>query len=64
MGGPSNASATMATFLIERGFERSQVGYGSAAAVLLFMISFAFALLYQRYVLRRDTEGALTRRVG
>jgi raffinose/stachyose/melibiose transport system permease protein len=63
-GGPSNASVTMATFLIDRGFERSQVGYGSAAAVLLFVISFAFALLYQRFVLRRDTEGALTRRVG
>lgn len=63
-GGPSNASVTMATFLIDRGFERSQIGYGSAAAVLLFVISFAFALLYQRYVLRRDTEGALTRRVG
>jgi raffinose/stachyose/melibiose transport system permease protein len=63
-GGPSNASVTMATFLIDRGFERSQVGYGSAAAVLLFVISFAFALLYQRFVLKRDTEGALTRRVG
>jgi len=63
-GGPSNASVTMATFLIDRGFERSQIGYGSAAAVLLFIISFAFALIYQRYVLRRDTEGALTRRVG
>lgn len=63
-GGPSNASVTMATFLIDRGFERSQIGYGSAAAVLLFVISFAFALLYQRFVLRRDTEGALTRRVG
>jgi raffinose/stachyose/melibiose transport system permease protein len=62
-GGPSNASMTMATFLIDRGFERSQVGYGSAAAVLLFIISFAFALLYQRFVLRRDTEGALTRGV-
>ncbi|WP_308257969.1 carbohydrate ABC transporter permease [Pseudonocardia lacus] len=63
-GGPSNASVTMATFLIDRGFERSQIGYGSAAAVLLFIISFVFALLYQRYVMRRDTEGALTRRVG
>ncbi|MCO1658288.1 sugar ABC transporter permease [Pseudonocardia sp. S2-4] len=62
-GGPSNASVTMATFLIDRGFERSQIGYGSAAAVLLFVISFAFALLYQRFVLRRDTEGALTRSV-
>jgi raffinose/stachyose/melibiose transport system permease protein len=59
-GGPSNATMTMATFLVDRGFERSQFGYGSALAVLLFVVSFAFALLYQRFVLRRDTEGALT----
>jgi raffinose/stachyose/melibiose transport system permease protein len=32
--------------------------------VILFIISFAFALLYQRFVLRRDTEGAMTRMVG
>ena len=59
-GGPAGASSSMATFLIDRGFQRSQFGYGSALAVLLFVISFAFALLYQRYVLRRDTEGAVT----
>jgi raffinose/stachyose/melibiose transport system permease protein len=29
-------------------------------AVVLFLISLAIALLYQRFVLRRDTEGALT----
>ena len=43
---------------------RSQYGYGSAVAVILFIISFVIAIVYQRYVLRRDTEGALTRRVG
>jgi raffinose/stachyose/melibiose transport system permease protein len=29
-------------------------------AVILFVISFTFSLLYQRFALRRDTEGALT----
>ena len=29
-------------------------------AVVLFLISLAVALVYQRYVLRRDTEGAIT----
>ena len=33
-------------------------------AVLLFVICFVFALVYQRFALRRDTEGALTRMVG
>jgi raffinose/stachyose/melibiose transport system permease protein len=64
LGGPAGASNTMATYIIERGFERSQFGYGSAVAVILFIIAFVFALLYQRFVLRRDTEGAMTRMVG
>jgi raffinose/stachyose/melibiose transport system permease protein len=64
MGGPAGASGTMATYLIDRGFRRYEFGYGSAVAVILFMISLVFAILYQRYVLRRDIEGALTRGVG
>jgi raffinose/stachyose/melibiose transport system permease protein len=63
-GGPANASSTMATYMINVGFYRSQFGYGSAIAVILFAVSFVAALFYQRYVLRRDVEGALTRRVG
>jgi raffinose/stachyose/melibiose transport system permease protein len=64
LGGPANASNTMVSYIIQRGFQRSQFGYGSAVAVILFVISFAFALMYQRYVLRRDVEGATTRMVG
>jgi raffinose/stachyose/melibiose transport system permease protein len=64
LGGPANASSTMATYLIDHGFRRYEFGYGSAVAVILFVICFAFALVYQRFVLRRDTEGALTRMVG
>lgn len=64
LGGPAGASTTMVTYIVNRGFIRSQYGYGSAVAVILFIISFAFALLYQRFVLRRDTEGAMTRMVG
>jgi raffinose/stachyose/melibiose transport system permease protein len=33
-------------------------------SVVLFVISFVFALVYQQFVLRRDTAGALTRSVG
>ncbi|WP_277956156.1 carbohydrate ABC transporter permease [Agromyces atrinae] len=63
-GGPANATSTMATYMINFGFTRSQYGYGSAVAVILFIISFVIAIAYQRFVLRRDTEGALTRRAG
>jgi raffinose/stachyose/melibiose transport system permease protein len=63
-GGPANGSNTMVTYLFDRGFQRYQFGYGSAVAVILFLISFVFSLAYQRFVMRRDTEGAVTRRVG
>jgi raffinose/stachyose/melibiose transport system permease protein len=64
LGGPANASTTMATYLIDHGFKRYEFGFGSAVAVILFVICFVFALFYQRFALRRDTEGALTRMVG
>jgi raffinose/stachyose/melibiose transport system permease protein len=64
LGGPAGASSTMATYLIDHGFARYQFGYGSAASVILFMISLVIAVLYQRYLLRRDTEGAMTRMVA
>lgn len=63
LGGPAGASETMATYMFDRGFRRTQFGYGSAVAVILFVISFALSLAYQRFVLRRDTRGALTGQV-
>jgi raffinose/stachyose/melibiose transport system permease protein len=63
LGGPANASSTMVTYMIFFGFHSLEFGYGSAAAVILFVISFVLAFLYQRFVLRRDTDGALTRAV-
>lgn len=59
-GGPVNASNTMAVYMFDRGFVRFQFGYGSAVAVVLFLLCFVLALAYQRWVLRRDTEGATT----
>jgi raffinose/stachyose/melibiose transport system permease protein len=64
LGGPANASDTMSVYMIDHGFRRYEFGYGSAVAVILFLICFAFALVYQRFALRRDTEGAMTRAVG
>ena len=64
LGGPANASNTMATYLLDHGFKRYEFGYGSAVSVILFVVCFVFALIYQRFVLRRDTAGALTRMGG
>lgn len=64
LGGPANASQTMLTYLYFNGVERTQFGYGATVSVVLFAISFVFALAYQRYALRRDTAGSVTRAVG
>jgi raffinose/stachyose/melibiose transport system permease protein len=59
-GGPVGASNTMAIQMFKSGFLSSQMGYGSALAVILFICALALALAYQRFVLRRDVEGAVT----
>ena len=55
-GGPVGASHTMATYLYHFGFQRFQLGYGSAIAVIMFVICFSFSLVYQRFAMRRDFE--------
>ena len=55
-GGPVSASDTMATYLYKFGFQRFQLGYGSAVAVIMFVICFGFSLVYQRFAMRRDFE--------
>ncbi|HKD98978.1 MAG TPA: sugar ABC transporter permease [Micromonosporaceae bacterium] len=56
------ASNTMATYMVDHGFNERQWGYGNAVAVILFVISLLAALVFQRFVLRRDIEGAQTGR--
>jgi raffinose/stachyose/melibiose transport system permease protein len=46
--------------MIDHAFKRFEFGYASAVAVIMLMISLAIALAYQRFVLRRDIQGALT----
>jgi multiple sugar transport system permease protein/raffinose/stachyose/melibiose transport system permease protein len=53
-------TSTMATYMVGEGRNSGSYGYGNAVAVVMFVISLAIALIYQRFVLRRDTAGALT----
>jgi multiple sugar transport system permease protein/raffinose/stachyose/melibiose transport system permease protein len=53
-------TSTMATYMVLEGRLAGNYGYGNAVAVVLFIISLIIALIYQRFVLRRDTEGAIT----
>jgi raffinose/stachyose/melibiose transport system permease protein len=59
-GGPIRSSETLAVTMFQEGFKRSHVGYASAISMAIFLISLTFGLLYQRFVLRRDLEGAIT----
>jgi len=53
-------TSTMATYMVANGRNAGNYGYGNAVAVVLFLISLVVALAYQAFVLRRDTEGAVT----
>lgn len=53
-------TSTMATYMVREGRLTGNYGYGNAVAVVIFLISLVIALTYQRFVLNRDTEGALT----
>jgi ABC-type sugar transport system permease subunit len=53
-------TSTMAIYMVAEGRNAANFGYGSAIAVVMFVISMIVALFYQRFVLRRDLQGAVT----
>ena len=53
-------TSTMATYMVANGRNAGSYGYGNAVAVVMFLISLIIALLYQRFLLRRDTDGAIS----
>ncbi len=48
-GGPGNASYTLAMYIYRSAFQDQEVGYGSAIAMLLFVISFIVSGLIVRF---------------
>ena len=55
-------TSTMATYMVGQGRNAGNYGYGNAVAVVMFIISLTIALIYQRYVLRRDTASPVSER--
>jgi len=47
-GDPVNSAETMVTYLYKFGFRRQQMGYGSATAIVIFVICVAFNTVYQK----------------
>jgi raffinose/stachyose/melibiose transport system permease protein len=58
-GGPVNASEVMSTYMYRFGFVRFYLGYGSAVAIVMFLICLSFSLLYQRLTPQRDYLGGV-----
>ena len=49
-GNPVHASETMVTYLYKEGFRSSQMGYGSATAIVIFVICVTFNAVYQKLI--------------
>jgi len=58
-GGTTDQYSTIASYMMQIGFFRSDWGYGSAIAVIMFIISFIIALAYMAAVLRRDNANRM-----
>ncbi|MBQ2262122.1 MAG: sugar ABC transporter permease [Loktanella sp.] len=53
-GGPLNSTETLVTFLYSYGVMRTQIGFGSAAGVVLFLLCVVLAFTYKRALMRND----------
>lgn len=49
-GDPVNSAETMVTYLYKFGFRRTQMGYGSAIAIVIFVICVTFNAVYQKLI--------------
>lgn len=47
-GGPGNSTQTLATYLYKTGFRNDEMGYASAIAILVFVITFVLSILQMR----------------
>jgi len=53
-GGPISASETLATYMYKFAFVRHQFGYGSAVAIIMFILCVIFSLIYQAMTRKPD----------
>lgn len=55
-GGPAHSSEILSLYIYRQAFKNYDFGAASAAASVLFVITASIALLYNRFVIRRDRE--------
>ena len=54
MGGPFNKSDTLAVFMYSESFRKFKMGYGSSAAVILFVMTLVIIALYFRQIAKAE----------
>jgi ABC-type sugar transport system permease subunit len=57
-GGPFSMSEVLANYMVLASFHDSRPGYGAAIAVILFLITFTFSLIYLRQVMAQEEAEA------
>ncbi len=53
-GGPFNSSSTLAVFMYKESFSKYKMGYGSSAAVILFLMTLVIIALYFRQIAKAE----------
>ncbi len=57
-GGPGFTSTVLSNFMYVEAFTNFRYGYGAAIAVIQFLLSFVFIVIYLTYIVRKGAEGA------
>jgi len=55
-GGPFYSSSVMANYMYVQAFHNYRMGYGSSIAVLQFLITLSFIIIYMRHVMKTEVS--------
>ncbi len=55
-GGPGRATESLTTYIFNRAFEANKFGYGTAIAVVMFVIILTLSLIQLRYLTKREVR--------
>jgi raffinose/stachyose/melibiose transport system permease protein len=53
-GGPLHSTETLVVYLYNFGFRRNAFGYGSAVAIVVFLMCLVFNIIYQKYLVGEE----------